>query len=115
MESNHGSKKTREDGVDNNGMDNDELERQEENDEQESERCSQRSQDADQVKSSAEESDSIQQRCSEGSNPASNVHKLLSDRYAALGPLSFKEQQVQLFCNILVWSLLTNRHSLKSN
>ena len=53
---------------------------------------------------------SIPQRCSEESNAddiggraksVSNVHKLLSARYAALGPLSFKEKQVRWFCDIL--------------
>ena len=114
MESNAESKKASESGLDNNGMDNDDVEVKEENKKQESvsdpKRCSQGqgSQDSDQVKGSAE-SDSIRQRRSEESIPdgfggrvksVSKVHKLLSARYAALGPLSFKEQQVQLLCNV---------------
>ena len=91
-------------GNDNNGMEADDgvdIEAKEENDEQVSdpERCSQGSKDSDQVKGS-EENIFIPGRCSEVSNhdrtgnSNSNVHKLLCARYAALGPLSLKEQQV---------------------
>ena len=126
-------------GIDNNGMEKENVEAKEENEGQEytsdPKKCSQ---DPHQVKVSV----SIPQRSSEESNPdpgvvggrgggggvvgglgggdggvvggrgggdcdvvggraKSNVHKLLCARYAALGPLSFKEQQVTLFSDVL--------------
>ena len=103
----------RDNGITNNGMEADDgvdIEAKEENNEQVSdpERCSQGSKASLQVKGSIEHI-SIPERCSEGSNPGrvggvgnsdSNVHKLLYTRYVALGPLSFKEQQVAFMSNI---------------
>ena len=98
-------------GIDNNGMEADDgvdIEAKEKNNEQiyDPKRCTQGSKASLQVKGS-EEHISIPGRCSEGSNPDpagnsnSNVHKLLYTRYAALGPLSLKEQQVSLLSSIL--------------
>ena len=98
-------------GIANNGMEADDgvdIEAKDGNNEQASdpERCSQGSKESDQLKGSIEHI-SVPGRFSEGSNPDcignsnSNVHKLLYTRYVALGPLSFKEQQVAVQSSIL--------------
>ena len=84
------------------------IEAKEENIVSDPEKCSQGSKASLQLKGPTEHMP-IPEKRSKGSNldrvggvgnSDSNVHRLLYTRYVALGPLSFKEQQVTLLSNI---------------